>query len=107
MDVLPDHELSPGSGPPASNVYAVLQTLCGAGGVGVACVLGLIPTLRILCGGAPESVCHSRDAAHGAFCVGLDALSAFFLLPVLGLSALAAVYGGNYMLAYRGTKSLA
>jgi len=36
----------------------------------------------------------------------LDALSAFFLLPVVVLSALAAVYGGNYLLAYRGRKSL-
>lgn len=31
---------------------------------------------------------------------------AFFLLPVLGLSALAAVYGGDYLLAYRHEKSL-
>ena len=36
----------------------------------------------------------------------MDALSAFFLLPVLGLSALAAVYGGDYLLAYRHEKSL-
>jgi formate hydrogenlyase subunit 3/multisubunit Na+/H+ antiporter MnhD subunit len=36
----------------------------------------------------------------------VDALSAFFLLPVLGLSALAAVYGGDYLLAYRREKSL-
>ena len=81
--------------------------VCGAGGVrrwGAA--LGLVPTLRVLGGGPPESVRLAWDASHGAFCVGLDALSAFFLLPVLGLSALAAVYGGNYLLAYRGKKSL-
>ncbi|MFI5460555.1 MAG: proton-conducting transporter membrane subunit [Isosphaerales bacterium] len=46
------------------------------------------------------------DAPHGAFYVGLDALSAFFLLPVLGLSALAAIYGGSYLLPYRGRKSI-
>ena len=46
------------------------------------------------------------DAPHGAFCIGLDHLSAFFLLPILVLSVLAAVYGGNYMLAYRRQKSL-
>lgn len=106
MDVLPDRDPSPGTEPEAPYGHAVLRTVCGAGVGVVACVLGLIPTLRVLCGGAPESVCLDWDAAHGAFCVGLDALSAFFLLPVLGLSALAAVYGGNYLLAYRGKKSL-
>ena len=57
-------------------------------------------------GHAPESLRLSWDAAHGAFCVGLDELSAFFLLPVLLLSALAAVYGGNYLLGYRHEKKL-
>ena len=63
-----------------------------------ACLLALIPTLRVLGGGPPESVRLPWDAPHGAFCIGLDALSAFFLLPVLVLSALAAVYGGSYLL---------
>jgi formate hydrogenlyase subunit 3/multisubunit Na+/H+ antiporter MnhD subunit len=47
------------------------------------------------------------DAPHGDFSIGLDPLGAFFLLPVLVLSILAAVYGGNYLLAYRGRRSLA
>jgi formate hydrogenlyase subunit 3/multisubunit Na+/H+ antiporter MnhD subunit len=46
------------------------------------------------------------DASHGAFSVEVDALGAFFLLPVLGLSALAAVYGGDYLLGYRQEKSV-
>jgi formate hydrogenlyase subunit 3/multisubunit Na+/H+ antiporter MnhD subunit len=62
--------------------------------------------LRVLSGGQAESLRLEWDASHGAFSVGLDALSAFFLVPVLGLSALAAVYGGNYLLPYRGKKSL-
>jgi formate hydrogenlyase subunit 3/multisubunit Na+/H+ antiporter MnhD subunit len=36
----------------------------------------------------------------------VDHLSAFFLLPVLGLSALAAIYGGSYLLAFRRQKWL-
>jgi formate hydrogenlyase subunit 3/multisubunit Na+/H+ antiporter MnhD subunit len=83
-----------------------LATLVGAGGAGLACLLGLVPTLRILCGGAAESLQLGWDASHGAFLVAIDALSAFFLLPVLGLSALAAVYGGPYLFAYRHEKSL-
>src|SRR5205814_6794991 len=76
------------------------------GGAVAGCLLGLVPTVRVLIGGTSESVRWPWDAAHGAFCVEADALSAFFLVPVLGLSALAAVYGGNYLLAYRREKSL-
>ena len=36
-----------------------------------------------------------------------DALSAFFLIPVLLLCALAALYGGAYLEQYKGTKPLA
>jgi hydrogenase-4 component B len=81
-------------------------TVLGAGGAVAGCLLGLAPTLRVLLGGAPESVRGAWDASHGAFCAEVDALSAFFLLPVLGLSALAAVYGADYLLAFRRGKSL-
>jgi hypothetical protein len=70
------------------------------------CLAGLAPTVRVLLGGTPESLGFDWDALHGAFTVEVDALSAFFLVPVLGLSALAAVYGGDYLLAYRHKKSL-
>ncbi len=83
-----------------------VATILGAGSAFTGCLLGLIPTLRVLLGGAPESLRLPWNAAHGAFVVEVDALSAFFLLPVLGLSALAAVYGADYMLAYRREKSL-
>jgi formate hydrogenlyase subunit 3/multisubunit Na+/H+ antiporter MnhD subunit len=83
-----------------------VATLLGAGGAVLGCLAGLAPTLRVLLGGSPESLRFAWDALHGAFTVEVDALSAFFLLPVLGLSALAAVYGGDYLLAYRHKKSL-
>ena len=83
-----------------------VATALGAGGAALGCLIGLVPTLRILLGGAPESLRLTWDASHGAFCIGMDALSSFFLLPVLGLSALAAVYGGNYMLGYRHKRAL-
>jgi formate hydrogenlyase subunit 3/multisubunit Na+/H+ antiporter MnhD subunit len=81
-------------------------TAWGAGGAVLGCLVGLVPTLRILLGGAPDSLCLNWDAAHGKFCVEIDPLSAFFLLPVLGLSALGAVYGGKYLWSYRNQKSL-
>ena len=43
---------------------------------------------------------------YGAFYVEVDALSAFFLIPILGLSALAAIYGGEYLWGWREKKSL-
>jgi hydrogenase-4 component B len=81
-------------------------TALGAGGATLACLLALAPTLGVLMGGPPEALRWTWDSSHGPFAVAVDPLSAFFLLPVLGLSALAAIYGGNYMLAYRNEKSL-
>ena len=43
---------------------------------------------------------------NGSFVVGCDPLSAFFLVPVCVLGAVAAVYGREYMLAYAGRKLL-
>jgi len=83
-----------------------LATVSGAGGTVAACLFGLILTLRVLSNGSVESARLSWDVAHGALIVELDALGAFFLLPVFLLSALAALYGGDYLLAYRGRKSL-
>jgi formate hydrogenlyase subunit 3/multisubunit Na+/H+ antiporter MnhD subunit len=81
-------------------------TALGSGGAALGCLLGMTPTLRVLGGGALEPWRFAWDASHGAFCVELDALSAFFLLPLLTLSALAAIYGGSYLFAFRHEKSL-
>ncbi|MBI3466852.1 MAG: oxidoreductase [Planctomycetes bacterium] len=81
-------------------------TVLGAGGAALGCLAGLAPVLQVLLTGLPQSLDLPWDASHGPFRVELDALGAFFLLPVLGLSALAAVYGGDYLLAYRDRKSL-
>lgn len=83
-----------------------VATLIGAGATVLGCLLGVAPTLRVLCGGASEALRLSWDATHGAFSVEVDPLSAFFLLPVFVLSGLAAVYGGDYLMAYREKKSL-
>src|SRR5206468_2487958 len=103
--VMTEHDRSTAAGR-ASGSLTALPTLCGAGIAVAGCALALVPTLRVLGGGPPLSTRLAWDASHGDFSIGLDALSAFFLLPVLVLSALAAVYGGNYLLAYRGRKSL-
>jgi formate hydrogenlyase subunit 3/multisubunit Na+/H+ antiporter MnhD subunit len=70
------------------------------------CLVGLIPAGRVLLGAPSESLRVPWDVPYGAFFVTVDPLSAFFLLPIFGLSALAAIYGGHYMLAYRDEKAL-
>lgn len=85
--------------PRAATFFGVTATVA-------ACFLALVPTLRVLLGGQPEAVTLPWDAIHGRFQVEIDPLSAFFLVPVLLLSALAAVYGGSYLFPYRGRKSL-
>lgn len=86
--------------------YPVAATVCGAGTAVFGCLMALPTAWQGLCGGVPQELRFVWDATHGAFSVALDPLSAFFLVPVLGLSALAAVYGGNYLLAYRHEKRL-
>jgi formate hydrogenlyase subunit 3/multisubunit Na+/H+ antiporter MnhD subunit len=83
-----------------------LATGAGAFGTVAGCVLGLVPALHVLLEGQPESWQLAWDAAHGSLALELDALSAFFLLPVLGLAGLAALYGADYLLSYRHEKSL-
>jgi hydrogenase-4 component B len=89
-----------------SSRWPAAATVLGAGGAVLGCSLGLGPTIQVLLGGAAQSIELRWDTSHGPFCVELDALSAFFLLPVLGLSALAAVYGGAYLFAARHEKRL-
>lgn len=107
MDVMAEQGRSTDTGRAIRpGLLALLPSACGAGIAVAGCAMGLVPTLRTLNGDPGGTIRLSWDATHGAFLLGLDALSAFFLLPVLVLSAVAAVYGARYMLAYRGKKSL-
>jgi formate hydrogenlyase subunit 3/multisubunit Na+/H+ antiporter MnhD subunit len=81
-------------------------TALGAGGAVVGCALGLAPALQVLSGAAPESLRAAWAVPYGTFFVEIDSLSAFFLLPILGFSALAAVYGAEYLFAERARRSL-
>ncbi|MGD0389186.1 MAG: proton-conducting transporter membrane subunit [Tepidisphaeraceae bacterium] len=81
-------------------------TMLGAGGAVVACAIGVIAAPPFLFGAPAESVHLAWSVPYGSFFVEVDALAAFFLLPIFVLSALAAVYGAQYLLAWRGRKSL-
>lgn len=82
------------------------STIFGVGGAILGSVIGLIPTLQVLLGSSELSFQVPWEVPYGSFFIAIDALSAFFLLPIFILSALTAVYGGEYLLAYRDEKSL-
>ncbi|MBU4200225.1 MAG: hydrogenase [Verrucomicrobia bacterium] len=73
----------------------------GVSGTVAAAMLGLYPCLRVLLGGSAELMCLPWPVPGGAFAVGLDAVSAVFLIPVLFVAALSAIYGVEYLQPFR------
>ncbi len=81
-------------------------TLSGTGGAVIGCAIAIVPTLKTLLTGHGESATVAWSIPGAAFSVGLDPLSAFFLLPILILGATTAIFGGEYMLAFRSQRKL-
>src|ERR1051326_1168030 len=86
-----------GGGLAAAVMRSSRGTSVGVAAAVAGCVAAAIPAVRVLLGAPAESLRIAWTVPYGSFFVQIDALSAFFLLPVLGLSALAAVYGAEYM----------
>lgn len=74
----------------------------GGGSAILGCVLGLVSVGRVWVSGVPASVRLNWAVPGGAFSLEIDALSGFFLVAILGLSALAAWYGTEY---FRGSET--
>jgi hydrogenase-4 component B len=82
-------------------------TVAGAGGVILGGLVGIAGLLTIFLGGAPAHLSLPWNTPlGGSFTLAVDALSGFFLFVVLGLSALAALYGSEYLRAWKGLKNL-
>jgi formate hydrogenlyase subunit 3/multisubunit Na+/H+ antiporter MnhD subunit len=84
-----------------------LASAIGPAGASGACAVALVPTLRVLLGGETEGLRSAWGVPLGAFVVELDALSAFFLVPIFVLGGLAALYGRAYMQKAHATRWLA
>jgi formate hydrogenlyase subunit 3/multisubunit Na+/H+ antiporter MnhD subunit len=69
----------------------------GAGAAVLACGLGLAHAIGVLRDGPSETLALAWDVPYGRLRIETDALSAFFLVPLFGLGALAAVYGAGYL----------
>jgi formate hydrogenlyase subunit 3/multisubunit Na+/H+ antiporter MnhD subunit len=63
----------------------------------LACTLGLAHAIGVLCNGPTETLALAWDVPYGRLRIQTDALSAFFLVPLFGLGALAAIYGAGYL----------
>jgi hydrogenase-4 component B len=84
-------------------------TAVAVGGAVLACLVGLVPAVAVLLGGQVGDRALSvpwMTRLGGSFSLELDCLSAFFVVLILGIGGLAAVYGGEYLLAYAGRKNL-
>jgi hydrogenase-4 component B len=65
--------------------------------VWLGCMAALKPVLSTLAGRPPAPLSIAWSIPWGNFSIGLDGLSAFFFLPLLVLSPLAAMYGCAYL----------
>jgi formate hydrogenlyase subunit 3/multisubunit Na+/H+ antiporter MnhD subunit len=95
-----------GFGALCGSASARWATMLGAGGAILGSILGLISVVPVLLGAPPLFLHLPWEVPYGSFAVALDALSAFFLLPIFILSGVAALYGSEYLQIYRERKSL-
>ncbi|MGH7294652.1 MAG: proton-conducting transporter membrane subunit, partial [Polyangiaceae bacterium] len=78
----------------------------GATSAVAGCVLGEAHALQALRGVEPRSLALAWDVPYGHMRIETDALSAFFLVVVFGIGAIAAVYAAGYLAPYRGRRML-
>jgi len=78
----------------------------GAGGALLGACVGIIPAVAVLAGRPVQPLRLAWGLPIGAFSLALDPLSAFFVVPILGLCALAAVYGTEYLKPYAPRRPL-
>ncbi|NLX12069.1 MAG: hydrogenase [Phycisphaerales bacterium] len=83
-----------------------IATMIGVGGTMLGGLLGIIPAIQVLSGHAIAPIRLPWSVPYGGFYVHLDGLSAFFLIPMLGVPALAALYGSRYLSVSDGRRRL-
>ncbi|MCL5281595.1 MAG: hydrogenase [Planctomycetes bacterium] len=66
-------------------------------GVWLGCGVAAVPVIQALAGNVPPSLQIAWNMPGGSLTFGLDGLSAFFCLPILLVSPLAALYGCQYL----------
>ena len=81
--------------------------MVGAAGAVVASIAGLVLSISALAQGQTWTLALPWNQVIGAsLTVGFDPLTGLFLLPIYGLSAVCALFGGGYLAHMRGTRGL-
>ncbi len=88
----------------ASARRAVASTVIGSASAALACAVGLAGTIIALCSGEQTLNIAWNPDWGCSFHLGVDPLSGFFLLPILVLGLVAAVYGAQYTLRETPTR---
>ena len=86
--------------------WARLASASGAAGAVLGCALGEVYAVRALLAGDGGAIALRWEVPYGWMRIGVDALSAFFLVPIFGLGAIVAPYGAAYLDGDRGRKAL-
>jgi formate hydrogenlyase subunit 3/multisubunit Na+/H+ antiporter MnhD subunit len=85
----------------------VLSRLFGASGAVIAGVIALVPSVRVVLSGRAEGLYFDwLTELGGSLSLELDALSAFFLIPIGLVSALCALYAWQYLEPTPGGKPI-
>ena len=87
--------------------HAVLCQLAGQIGAVLGSACGLVAALRVLVTGNAVSLSGIWHMPGGSLHFEIDVLSAFFLLPVFGLSIVTGLYGRSYFAGHGGIASAA
>ncbi|MBN1972027.1 MAG: hypothetical protein JW787_00190 [Sedimentisphaerales bacterium] len=83
-----------------------LASFLAVAGAAVGSIISIFPCFKILLSGIAESMRLEWNVPFGSFFIKIDAISALFLIPIFGLSAIAAVYGMGYLSSYSSRKNL-
>ncbi|MGA4643352.1 proton-conducting transporter membrane subunit [Limisphaera sp. 4302-co] len=86
--------------------WRALSSHIAAAGTVIAATLAALPALRVLAAGDALSFVRPWSVPFGEFALRLDALSAWFVLVIVLVSALSAVYGVQYLASTPTGKSL-
>ena len=83
-----------------------LASFLGSASAVAGSIVAVIPAFKSLLTGTTESLRLNWSVTLGSFFIQIDPISAVFLIPILGLTAIAAIYGAEYLWAYREKKNL-
>lgn len=86
--------------------WPAVSTFFGVAAATVGGTVGFVSAMRVFFRRGNETLALPWAVPYGSFSLGLDALSAVFLLPIFALSAIAAVYGAQYLWSWRKRKNL-